>query len=434
LTDIAKPLVENNVEVILQPEDLKIDESVNLLAVGGPSAYSAALLHKAQYPEESIQHVVGHRFDSNADGSAYYYHERDAFPLYVNKVNTGWYCVYADLNKRLRSSESLRDLCVEDRHHVKIAIKWSNLLKNPWMVFSIFVPNTYHAFMDLIVRKPKESLMAQACLHSQRVPIIVERACKSLGLPSRAFLIRDPDRAVYIDVEGRKRAGDHFDWLNKYADIPYHSIDSSVFGPSVTEALAFNRDGALNPWMFENFHRAFKKVGIESQRDWFLDSPYVKQDESKQHRLVGTAAKFQNCTSGEVKLVSFDKMVFSLGPSGAVIVDPSHSEDKLVPKSSSGVRTLLNTAQRAVARGTMAYKGTMWAAGSSSVCLLGVKRGTAAGEKLDTFRKFIDGVNQHWTLVKEREVTVGSDTFDFFVIQMTGGGNFPSRHTIPTLF
>jgi hypothetical protein len=50
---------------------------------------------------------------------------------------------------------------------------------------------------------------------------------------------------------------------------------------------------------------------------------------------------------------------------------------------------------------------------------LGVKRGAASNKKLDVFRKFIDGVNQqHWTLVKEREVIIGGDDddmiFDFF--------------------
>jgi hypothetical protein len=431
LEGIAKPLVENNVEVLFQPNNLKIDEHADFLAVGGPSTYAAAMIHKAQYPDKSILHVVGHRFDSNADGSAYYYHERDAFPLYVNKVNTGWYCVYADLNKRLRSKASLRDLCVNDRHHVKIALNWMGLLSQPWMLASIFIPNTYHAFSDLVVKKPKESLMAQACLHSQRVPKIVETACEKLGIPTRAFLIRDPSRAIYIDVEGQKKAGEHFDWLNQYADIPYHSLDPSVFGPLVTEALGFNRDGALNPWMFENFHTAFDKLGIKSQKDWFLDCVYVKQDEAESHRLVGKAARFENCANGDSKIVSFDKMVFSLGPSGAVVMDPSLSNKDVVPKSKGGLRDTVNALNKVVARGTMAHKGTMWAAGSSSVCMLGVKRGSAAGAKLDTFRKFIDGVNQHWTLIKEREVTVGDEVYDFFVLQMTGGGNFPSRHTKP---
>lgn len=429
MTQKAKPLVENNVEILMHPKDLVVDEHVDFLCVGGPSTYAAALLHKAQYPSDSILHVVGSRFDSNADGSAYYYHERDAFPLYINKVNTGWYCVYADLMKRFRSSESLRDMCVEDRHHVKIAINWGDLLKYPWMVFSIFIPNTYHAFMDLIVRDPKDSLMQQACLHSQRVPRIVETVCEKLGLPSRAFLVRDPDRAVYIDVEGEKRAGEHFDWLNKYADIPYHSLDPSQFGSLVTQALAFDRDGALSPWMFENFYTAFEQVGIKSQQNWFLDSLYVQSDKEENHRLVGTAARFANCETGEVKTISFDKMTFSLGPSGRVVMDPSLSQD--APEDTSGMRTALNSVSNLVARGAMAHKGTMWAAGSSSVCLLGIKRGAASGTKLDTFRKFIDGVNQHWTLIKEREVTVGQDVYDFFVIQMTGGGNFPSRYTKP---
>jgi hypothetical protein len=125
--------------------------------------------------------------------------------------------------------------------------------------------------------------MAQACLHSQQVPKIVDTLCQALGLPNRVFLVQDSDCAVYIDVEGRKRAGDHFDWLNKLADIPYHSLDPYVFGPLITEALAFNRDGALNPWMFENFHRAFDKVGIESRKDWFLDCVYIKPGETETH-------------------------------------------------------------------------------------------------------------------------------------------------------
>ena len=462
LAGLVEPLVNNNVKVQLQPKDLNIDGYVDLLAVGGPSSYTAALAHKAQYPDKSVLHVVKNRLDSNADGSAYYYHERDAFPLYINRVNTGWYCVYADLHKRLRSSESLRDLCVQDRHHVKIAVNWWNILRNPWMVASIFIPNTWHAFQDLIVRQPKDSLMQQACLHSQRVPKIVETVCKSLGLPTRAFLVRDPDRAVYIGLKGAaEQASVHFDWLNKYANIPYHHLkDPSIFGKLVHEALAFDRDGALNPFMFENFQRAFDQVGIEYRQDWVLNRLFVQPDDKESHRLVGTAAEFSHCGTGEVKVIGFDKMTFSLGPSGSVVVDPTiedssslesqETESSQIPEQSSSssssiVRDSLNTVHRTLARGSQAYKDTMWAAGSSSVCVIGIKRGAATGEKLDVFRKFIDGVNQHWTLIKEREVRVGgggskddmngdaSDEkiYDFFCIQMTGGGNFPSRHTKP---
>ncbi|KAL7575146.1 hypothetical protein ACA910_018639 [Epithemia clementina (nom. ined.)] len=452
LADLAMPLVANNVEVMLQPDDLTVDGHVNLLAVGGPSSYTAALLHKAQYPKESILHVVKHRLDSNADGSAYYYHERDAFPLYINKVNTGWYCVYADLHKRFRSKESLRDLCIHDRHHVKIAINWGNVLRNPWIVASIFIPNTWHAFQDLVLRQPKDSLMQQACLHSQRVPKIIDKVCEALGLPPRAFLIRDPDRAVYIGLKGTsEQASKHFDWLNEYANIPYHHLDKPEnFSNLVHEALAFDRDGALNPFMFENFQRAFEKVGIEYRQGWVLNRIFVKPDAKETHRLVGTAAEFVNCTTGEVKVMSFDKMTFSLGPSGTVVLNqnaaakssPSkqqkRKDSKVSPNNSnqSVLRDSLNRLQGTLTRGNLLYKDTMWAAGSSSVCIIGIKRGTVTGKKLDVFRKFIDGVNQHWTLIKEREVHVGhgpdhARVYDFFCIQMTGGGNFPSRHTKP---
>ena len=426
MENITKPIVENNVQIHLQPKNLEVDEHVDFLAVGGPSTYASALVHKAQYPDQSTLHIVGHRFDSNADGSAYYYHERDAFPAYVNRVNTGWYCVYIDLYKRLRSTKSLRNLCQEDRNHVKIGINWYNVLQKPWLLSSIFIPNTYHAMMDLIVRPPRDSLMAQACLHSQRVPQILERVCETLRLPMHAFLRREPDRAVHIEVDGCKQEGNYFDWLNKYAYLPYHSLDPSTFGSLVTEVLAFDRDGAFNPWMFENFHRAFEMVGIEHRTGWFLDCLYVNPDSQESHRLVGTAARFVNMNTGQFKVVSFDKMALSLGPSASIIV--AHPDED---KEQRIVRRLLNPVQRTLGRGVDAHEATMWAAGSSSVCLLGVKRGAASSEKLDTFRKFIDGVNQHWTLISEREVRVGDDAYDFFAIQVTGGGHFPSRYTKP---
>lgn len=198
--EIGRSLVENNVEVRMDPgeDQLPANQSVDALCVGGPSTYAAALLHKAMYPEQSVLHMVGNRFDSNADGSAYYYHERDAFPVYINKVNTAWYCLYADSMKRMKSAQALVRQCRDDRHMVKISINWSNLFSNWYYIPSIFIPNSYHAFMDLLVRKPAVSLMAQACLHSQMVPKVVERMCEKLKLPFRAFLIRDENRAVYI--------------------------------------------------------------------------------------------------------------------------------------------------------------------------------------------------------------------------------------------
>lgn len=240
-------------------------------------------------------------------------------------------------------------------------------------------------------------------------------------------------------MDGEKKAGEHFEWLNEYADIPFHNIPTDQFGSLVTEVLSFPRDGALNPWMFENFYTAFQQLGIHHGKGWFLDCIYVQPNEKEPHRVTCTKAQLRHQATGKTKVIAVKKLLLSLGPTGQLVVDEKSSilapgDSTTVGGGGSGlaVRKALNSVKSTLFRGDMVHKTTMWAAGSSSVALVGVKRGSVAQQKLGVFRKFIDGVNQHWTLVKEREVLVGENTYDFFVLQMTGGGNFPSRYTDPT--
>jgi hypothetical protein len=73
---------------------------------------------------------------------------------------------------------------------------------------------------------------------------------------------------------------------------------------------------------------------------------------------------------------------------------------------------------------------------------LGVPLQHTREAQLDVFSRFIDGVNQHWTLIAQRDVTlpvsvsstppsVEFQRYRFCAIQMTGGGNFPSRFIRP---
>ena len=83
------------------------DEKIELLSVGGPSALAASILYKIRHPQKQVVYAVTNRYDSNHDGSAYYYHERDALPVYSNELNGGPYCVYIDLKKRIMGGKKL---------------------------------------------------------------------------------------------------------------------------------------------------------------------------------------------------------------------------------------------------------------------------------------------------------------------------------------
>jgi hypothetical protein len=91
--------IEMEKEEEMKEKEDEEGEEYPFVAIGGPSTYAAMLLFKLRHPEKKALHIVTDRFDSNHDGSAYYYHERDAMPVYVNRVNRGPYCVYVDLKK-----------------------------------------------------------------------------------------------------------------------------------------------------------------------------------------------------------------------------------------------------------------------------------------------------------------------------------------------
>ena len=92
--------LKNNNKVVIKsgpvPQASKNDRVVDFLGIGGPTAAVASALAKAG-GKEDVLHTYYTRRGSNFDGSAYYYHIRDAFPVYVNSVNRGPYCVYTDL-------------------------------------------------------------------------------------------------------------------------------------------------------------------------------------------------------------------------------------------------------------------------------------------------------------------------------------------------
>jgi hypothetical protein len=109
------------------------------------------------------------------------------------------------------------------------------------------------------------------------------------------------------------------------------------------------------------------------------------------------------------------------------------------PTLSSLCRHTLNIISDRFFRGSQCLKDFIWASGSTSVILLGVDMSEVKPDQLDVFSRFIDGINQHWTLIAQRDVSLpmthdknsSVKSYRFFAIQMTGGGNFPSRLVRP---
>jgi len=161
----------------------------------------------------------------------------------------------------------------------------------------------------------------------------------------------------------------------------------------------------------------------------------------------------------QTKVIGVKELLLSLGPSAQLYVKPveytisqhikdiishytsdpsvtakdlmsSSSQYQYSPKVKSLLRHLVNKFLYKVNKGKV-FKEFMWAAGSSNVMIIGVDVEKTPKEKMEVYRKFMDGVNQHWTLIAEREVLCKGKKYRYFAIQMTGGGNFPSRKITP---
>jgi hypothetical protein len=146
--------------------------------------------------------------------------------------------------------------------------------------------------------------------------------------------------------------------------------------------------------------------------------------------------------------IGVEKLVASLGPSASFRVDTLELEELDRVSSSSTTQRLatkfryyLNRLKclHPLFRGNQVLKESMWASGSTSVILIGIKlpnqrdnSNSILEDKMELFRKFLDGVNQHFTPISERLIYLpNNSTYRFFALQMTGGGNFPSRFTKP---
>lgn len=210
-----------------------VTEHLGTLAVGGPSTLVAALLCKMASPASHVMHAVTSRQDSNHDGSAYYYHQRDAVPVYVNKVNRGPYCLYIDLKKRLLGPKWIASECEHNRNHVKISLNWANI-KLRYLV-TIFIPNFYHMVMDLYIRSPKKSQMRHAVEHSCLTDKVVGHLQAALQVPKETFTIHGPERACYVGFQSSSGPRQHFTWLNKYVELPFSEVDTRHYGPQVQQ-------------------------------------------------------------------------------------------------------------------------------------------------------------------------------------------------------
>ena len=173
-----------------------------------------------------------------------------------------------------------------------------------------------------------------------------------------------------------------------------------------------------------------------------------------------TTIEWMDMNTGMTHRMAADRFFISLGPSGQIkIISPkltwmqhaievirgkSASQSVCVtggykPTLSSLWRHTLNAISNQFFRGSQCLKDFLLASGSSSVFLLGVDMSEVKSAQLDVFSRFIDGVNQHWTLIAQRDVSLSMTAdanspvmkYRFFAIQMTGGGNFPSRLVRP---
>jgi len=206
----------------------------------------------------------------------------------------------------------------------------------------------------------------------------------------------------------------------------------------------------LSPWLFENLELALKKTRCAVRKGMSLQKLFVEPCPEDSSQVRVSKVLLVDTASLKEEVVSVGKLFFSNGPSCQVefkhnytlrqhvvdtIAGKGHPEASMFqPSLASLTRHAANNLKKRF-RGNMLLKETMWAAGSSSIMLIGLRKSTVSEEKIQTFRNYMDGVNQHWTPIAERDVQISgsTDVYRFFAIQMTGGGNFPSRFTRPDI-
>ena len=224
-----------------------------MACIGGPSALAAGLLYQLNHPDHSVIHCVTNRLDSNHDGSASYYHQRDAAPVYLNKVNRGPYCVYIDLYKRAIGGKRLAELAEKDRHHVKISLNYANIKLRH--IFTIFIPNVYHMALDLwLLPDKKKAKMARVIQHACRAIPIVESISERTGHPVDSMLIHGKTRLVtlvsltlMVRTDRAPKSN-----LTSFAEIPFEEVSREGFGLEVNQVLNFPGDGLVSPTVIES--------------------------------------------------------------------------------------------------------------------------------------------------------------------------------------
>ena len=461
---------EGNNDVIVELDDQSQSSNVekkDAIFIGGPSTLTACLLYQLRYPDHRVQHLFADRLDSNFDGSAYYYHQRDAAPVYINRVNRGPFCIFVDLHKRWIRPEQLAHQAETDRHHVKISLNWTNMkIRYLW---TIFVPNVWHMVNDLWLKERKRSMITHVIEHACRTVPIVRAISEKTKTPVETMLIHGKNKANYAAFAGSKTSPkDHFTWLNSFARLPFDEISRDGFGPEVVQVLDFPNDGLIAPMIIEHLQQQIaahdklihpNETTSVSRPSALLTKLFVRADSPHDPtRVRVTSIEWKDTKTHQTHRMAADRVFLSLGPSGHIRIAPpalswprhaldvalrktshpqsvQHTNGGYEPTLASLWRHSLNAISARFFRGSYCLKDAMWASGSSSVILLGIDLSRSTASQLDVFSRFIDGVNQHWTLIAQRDVSLpltsdaGSPThtFRFFAIQMTGGGNFPSR-------
>mmetsp|Transcript_35264 Transcript_35264/g.31112 ORF Transcript_35264/g.31112 Transcript_35264/m.31112 type:complete len:599 (+) Transcript_35264:107-1903(+) len=396
------------------------DKTYDFVSIGGPSAFLSNheyIMNNNGGNKIRSSHFFLSRHDSNYDGSAYYYHERDAFPVYINKVNRGQFCVFIDLFKRfycLLSKEKFINYCQTNEGFVKININWLNIFKKPSIIYTILYKNFYLMIKNLYSNGKD---LNNCLLHAQQTPNVVKKFVnyykdKNLKFDDLLILNKENIKAVYVNIDENYDCNKHFKWMNKkFGNIPFINFNKNEmikYGFNlkyIKEIIGFPNDGCINPHFLSNLINVFQG---EYKENWMIKNIWYNDD--------GVICKLESKLGDnkESKYIKTRKLSLSLGPSANYKLDN---------------KSFLND--------------YMFASGSTSVVLFAIKCNGKYKENADKFINkcslFIDSVNQHWTPIEiKKDIKLDLDSNDkedelyhLAVLQMTGGGNFPSRHTSP---
>ncbi|ESO92648.1 hypothetical protein LOTGIDRAFT_233083 [Lottia gigantea] len=444
----------NDIKIELDPNPNAMDDSDGFdVYIGGPAALTGAALQarSKQNPQKVLYGHNGKLGVSNWKGSASYVHIRDAVPVYYWPNNHGVYLTYATvkhfLQRYLQPDKYMKDIC-EDPHWNKLRFNFINFLKEP-SILKIFAKNQIKALQDVglhiqgtALNPPEKTTAHVSCHHASLTQEILDE----LNASKPFFLKSNKDAyALSVFLGSKKEVAETASVFNhikrdaggnilEYRFLHVDEIKERGYDPNfVPKAAAFSNDGYLPPYIGTDMLKMIRDEGGFVNEKLQLLKILVQLE--KNGDVTVTKIVWKHTESGEIKTTPVNTLYLSLGPSmkRLEVCQPSENQLKDILNTSDSIASPNPLVPSKISKSLNKIKSQnllkkmMHASGMSIVFIVRVDKAIVPESKMTRFRDHIDGHNKHIVRLSEKQVHIGEKTYQYFVLQTTGGGYFPSK-------